>query len=124
MCAHPPHAVLLPRLGIVNEWWLAGRWWKQRLQDIACLQEAAGGEELMPGRMAALRAYTALFQADTLRTAELCREALEALPESDLFLRGIVDWLLSLATLFDGDLEDANRALEDLVRKGKRSATP
>jgi LuxR family maltose regulon positive regulatory protein len=95
-----------------------------RLQDVACLQEAAGGEDLMPGRMAALRAYTALFQADTARTAELCREALRSLPESDLFLRGIVGWLLGLASLFDGDLEDAEQALADLARKGQEVGNP
>jgi LuxR family maltose regulon positive regulatory protein len=97
---------------------------ERRLQDVACLQEAAGGEDLMPGRMAALRAYTALFQADTARTTELCREALETLPESDLFLRSIVGWLLSLTALYDGDLEDAEQALEDLARKGQEVGNP
>ena len=97
---------------------------EQRLQDIACLQEAEGDSEIMPGRMAALRAYTALFQADTTRTAELCREALETLPESDLFLRSIVGWLLSLASLFEGDLEDAEQALQDLARKGQEVGNP
>jgi LuxR family maltose regulon positive regulatory protein len=97
---------------------------EQRLQDVACLQEAAGGEGLMPGRMAALRAYTALFRADTARSAELCREALETLPESDLFLRGIVGWLLSLSALYDGDLEDAEQVLQDLARKGQEVGNP
>ncbi len=97
---------------------------EQRLNDVACLQEAAGGEEVMPGRMTALRAYTALFQADTARTVELCRVALETLPESDLFLRGIVGWLLSLASLYDGELEDAEQALEDLARKGQDVGNP
>ena len=97
---------------------------ERRLQDVACLQDAAGGEDLMPGRMAALRAYTALFQADTARTTELCREALETLPESDLFLRGIVGWLLSLTALYDGDLEDAEQALQDLARKGQEVGNP
>ena len=97
---------------------------EQRLQDIACLQEAAGGGEVMPGRMAALRAYTSLFQGDTVRTAELCREALETLPESDLFLRSIVTWMLSLASLADGDLEDADQALQDLARKGQEVGNP
>ncbi len=97
---------------------------EQRLQDIARLQEAAGDSEIMPGRMAALRAYTALFQADTVRSAELCRQALASLPESDLFLRGIVGWLLSVASLFEGDLEDAERALQDLARKGQEVGNP
>ena len=97
---------------------------EQRLQDIACLQETAGDDDLMPGRMAALQAYTALFQANTVRAAELCREALARLPESDLFLRSIVGWLLSLASLFDGDLKDANQALMDLARKGQEVGNP
>jgi LuxR family maltose regulon positive regulatory protein len=96
---------------------------EQRLQDIDCMQEAAEGE-VMPGRMAALRAYTSLFQADTVRTAELCREALRNLPESDLFLRGIVGWMLSLTSLFDGDLEDASQALTELARKSQEIGNP
>jgi LuxR family maltose regulon positive regulatory protein len=97
---------------------------EQRLQEIACLREAAGGEDLMPGRMAALRAYTALFQADTARTTELCREALETLPESDLFLRSIVTWMLSLASLADSDPQDVAQALQDLARKGQEVGNP
>ena len=97
---------------------------EQRLQDIACMQDAAESGEVMPGRMVALQAYTSLFRADTGRTIELCHEALETLPESDLFLRSIVTWMLSLASLADSDPQDVSQALKELARKGQEVGNP
>ena len=53
-----------------------------------------------------------LFQADIERAAELCQIALEHLSDDDVFLRSAVTWILSLARLADGDLEDGNQALQ------------
>jgi LuxR family maltose regulon positive regulatory protein len=79
---------------------------------------------MMAGRMAALRAYYMLFQADMDRAAELCQQALEQLPESDLFLRSIVAWILSLARLTDGDLQDGSQALQEVARMSKDIGNP
>ncbi|MFN2183068.1 MAG: LuxR C-terminal-related transcriptional regulator, partial [Anaerolineae bacterium] len=99
---------------------------EQRLQDIACMQETEvdAGDKSMSGRMAALRAYTTLFQADTGHTVELCRQALENLPESDQFLRGVVTWMLSLAHVADGDLKNGSQALTEVARKGQAIGNP
>jgi len=97
---------------------------EQRMQDIACMQDVETSDQVMPGRMAALRAYATLFQADTQHTIALCREALENLPESDQFLRGVVTWMLSLARVADGELEDGNEALTEVVRKGQEIGNP
>lgn len=97
---------------------------EQRLQDVACVQDAPESTGVMAGRMAALRAYLMLFQADTHRAAELCRQALQHLPESDLFLRSIVAWILSLARLADGDLQDGRQALEEVARMGQEIGNP
>jgi LuxR family maltose regulon positive regulatory protein len=99
---------------------------EQRLQDIACMQEieVEAGDKSMSGRMAALRAYTTLFQADTGHTIELCRQALENLPERDQFLRGVVTWMLSLAHVADGDLKNGSQALTEVARKGQAIGNP
>jgi LuxR family maltose regulon positive regulatory protein len=99
---------------------------EQRLQDIACMQDVEddAGDRVMPGRMAALRAYTTLFKADTGHTIELCREALESLPEGDQFLRGVVTWMLSLARVADGDIENGSLELTEVARRGQAIGNP
>jgi LuxR family maltose regulon positive regulatory protein len=97
---------------------------EQRLQDMACVQDAPECTGMMAGRVAALRAYLMLFQADMHRAAELCHQALEHLPESDLFLRSIVAWILSLARLADGSLQDGSQALIELSRMSQEIGNP
>ncbi len=101
----------------------------QRLQDIAWVEyppESAGTTEgnVLAARITALRAYLMLFQADTHRAAELCHQALDHLPESDLFLRSIVAWILSLARLADGDLQNGQQALTEVARMGQEIGNP
>jgi LuxR family maltose regulon positive regulatory protein len=95
-----------------------------RLRDIAGVQDASEESGVMAGRMAALRAYLMLFQADVHRAADLCRQALEHLPESDLFLRSIVAWILGLACLDEGDLQEGSHALEEVARTAQQSGNP
>jgi len=85
------------------------------------LQAAVEAGDLMPGRLAALRAYTLLFQADTDRAAELCRQALTQLPKSDRFLRSIVAWILSLTGL---DPQDGNQALKKVAAMSQEIGNP
>jgi LuxR family maltose regulon positive regulatory protein len=96
----------------------------QRLGDLACIQagEAQGG--VIGGRMAAFRAYLMVFRGDMHQAAELGQEALELLPESDRFLRSIVAWILSLARLADGDLQDGKQALREVAQMGQELGNP
>jgi LuxR family maltose regulon positive regulatory protein len=97
---------------------------EQRLQDVSCVQDTPESAEMMAGRMAALRAYLMVFQAKVHRATELCHQALELLPESDRFLRGVVAWILSLARLADGDLKDGSQALEEVARVCQEIGNP
>jgi LuxR family maltose regulon positive regulatory protein len=97
---------------------------EQRLQGIACVQDTPESTGAMAGRMAVLRAYLMIFRADMGRAAELCHQALEHLPESDLFLRGIVAWILSLARMADGDLQGGNQAFQEVARMGQEIGNP
>ncbi|MBN1136725.1 MAG: tetratricopeptide repeat protein [Anaerolineae bacterium] len=96
---------------------------EQRLQDAARAQDAASMEP-MAGRMAALRAYLMVFRADMRRAVELGRQALEQLPESDLFLRSVVAWILGLARLDDGDLQHGAQALEEVATMSQEIGNP
>jgi LuxR family maltose regulon positive regulatory protein len=89
---------------------------EQRLQNIASIQDSSVLTGTMAGRMDVLRAYYMIFQADIHRAAALCRQALEHLPESDMFLRGIATWILSLARLADGDIQDSEQILKEVAR--------
>jgi LuxR family maltose regulon positive regulatory protein len=118
-----------PTLAFFHTWALAMSGWslevvEQRLQDIARAQDAPEGTAMMAGRMAALRAYLMLFQADVDRAAELGRQAMEHLPDSDLFLRSIVAWILSQARLADGDLQDGSQALREVARMSQEIGNP
>jgi len=93
------------------------------------LRDAAGGQGAersvaMAGRMAALGAYRLLFHADAPRAAELGRQALAQLPESDRFLRSVVAWILSLARLEDGDLRAGSQTLAELARTSQKIGNP
>ena len=97
---------------------------EQHLQDLDCVSDAAGGTSIMTGRMAALRAYIMIFQADIRQAIELCHQALEQLPGSDLYLRSIVTWILSMARLDGGDLQNGNQAIQEVVRMGQEIGNP
>lgn len=97
---------------------------EMRLQDLALHEEGLERPGPMAGRMAALNAYRFIFQTDTQRAAEMCIQALEQLPETDLFLRGIATWILSLTRLADGGLQEGKQALEDVTRMGQQMGNP
>jgi LuxR family maltose regulon positive regulatory protein len=78
----------------------------------------------MACRVAALRAYLMILQADVRRAVELSHQALKHLPESDRFLRSVVAWILSLARLDEGDFQDGNQALEEVARMGREVGNP
>lgn len=104
-----------PSLGIFHAWalLLQGRWQEAtqgRLQD---LRMDAG---LTAERVAPLRAFVAIFQGRVPHAAELSRQALERLPDGDLFLRSIATWSLGLSQLADGDVRAGRQALEEVVR--------
>ncbi len=63
------------------------------------------------GHIAAIRAYVAGMKGDMSCAAELAREALEQLPEEDLWVRGLSAGLLGTALRWSGDLEAAAQAL-------------
>ncbi|MCL7455454.1 MAG: tetratricopeptide repeat protein, partial [Anaerolineae bacterium] len=97
---------------------------EQSLHDIACAGDERGGsdeavDDVLAGRMAALRGYLNLLQGDMPGAAELCRRALAHLPESDLFVRNIVTWILSLARLFDEDPREVGQALQAVIQMGQ-----
>jgi ATP/maltotriose-dependent transcriptional regulator MalT len=56
------------------------------------------------------------FKADIQHAAALCCQALEQLPENDLFLRSIAAWILSLARIQNIDLQNGILALDEVVR--------
>lgn len=97
---------------------------EQQMESLASVQVAAESASAMNGRMAALRAYLKLFQADFYSAARLCQEALENLPESEHFLRSIVAWILSMARLSSGDLQDGRQALDKVIRTSQEAGNP
>lgn len=89
---------------------------KQRLQELTSLEETAEIDLTMAGRLAALRAYLMIFKADLPRAAEFCHQAMKYLPESDVFLRNITTWILSLVRLSGGNIQDGKQTLEEVAR--------
>jgi LuxR family transcriptional regulator, maltose regulon positive regulatory protein len=97
---------------------------ERRLQSMASIQGVGESTDIMAGRISALRAYLMLFQADFQLAAKLCRQALENLPESDLFLRSIVTWILSMIRLSDGEVGDGRQSLDKVIRMGQEIGNP
>jgi len=118
-----------PTMGFYHAWamLMSGRSLDEvdkRLREIAYDLDGTGHSDLVAGRLAAMRAYMTLFTGDMKRTAELCHQALENLPESDLFLRGIVVWILSLARFAVGDMRKGTRELENVIKVSQEMGNP
>jgi LuxR family maltose regulon positive regulatory protein len=58
----------------------------------------------------------ATFRGQIPRAAELSRQALERLPEDDVFLRGIATWNLALSRLVNGDVKAGSQVLDQAIR--------
>lgn len=113
-----------PRLCLLQAWLLLpyGDWegvehWLQTAEQ-GLPQETAG---LEPGsepwahllsEVAALRAAAAADRGDLARTIELSQLALQGIPETELYLRGIVALNLGSAYLLNGNIDESLRALE------------
>ncbi len=71
---------------------------------------------LMAAKVAVLRACIAGFQGQISVCAELARQALEQLPEDELFMRINAAWLLSNTTVAMGDFNASKQAFAELAR--------
>lgn len=65
------------------------------------------------GEIAAIRASIASFQGDIPATIASARQALDRLPEENVFMRGITALSLGRAYLLSGDVRAAHQALND-----------
>jgi LuxR family maltose regulon positive regulatory protein len=70
----------------------------------------------MAAKVATLRAYIALFQGQVARAAELARQALQQLPEGELFMRINAAWLLGNTYVATGDFDAGKQAFDELAR--------
>ena len=104
-----------PSLCVFHAWalFLSGR----SLGEIESrLQDIDEDTDLVPSRAAPMRAWIAIFQGQLPSAVELARQALEQLPEDDVFWRSIAAWTLSLSSLADGDLRAGSQALDEVAR--------
>jgi len=85
------------------------------------LQDAEGEAGSMSSQAASLRAFIAALQGKVPRAAELSRQALEGLPENDLFLRSVVAWDLGLSHLWRGDFAAGSHALERAAKMSQET---
>jgi LuxR family maltose regulon positive regulatory protein len=104
-----------PRLAIARAWALAvsGKWDAVE----ACLAEM--DLQCVQGEAAAIQAYVAIRQGDVARTIELGLQALEQLPEEEMFLRAVVALDLGVAYSSKGESAAAEEALNEAVRLSK-----
>jgi LuxR family maltose regulon positive regulatory protein len=71
--------------------------------------------ESLPGTMAAARAYVAQARGDLGATERHAREALDLLPRSDPFYRGIPAVIVGMAQWARGELREAHASFADAV---------
>ena len=72
--------------------------------------------EVLSAKVAAIRAYLAIYQGDLSSAWELSHVAWEQLPEDDLFLRGILSLIFGISLLAKGDVEAGIESLSDVLR--------
>jgi LuxR family transcriptional regulator, maltose regulon positive regulatory protein len=104
-----------PVLSVLYAWMLL--WQGQSLKLIeSLLRDAEEGGERISGRATALRGLIAGLRGQTEGTVELCRLALEQLPEEDRFVRPLALWLLRAIKLAEGESKAGMQALDDVFR--------
>ncbi len=104
-----------PNLGVLHGWALLI---SGRPLDVAelRLKSIDTSSSVISSKVALLRAYIAAFQGRMSVTAELARQALEQLPENELFMRINAAWLLSNTYVAAGDFPAARQAFGELAR--------
>jgi LuxR family maltose regulon positive regulatory protein len=96
---------------------------RAQLDEVSPPAQDAGDGAVAPvsGGMLVFRALVAAYQGKAAESAELSQQALELLPEDSLFLRSLVAGILGLAHLYGGDVQTAERALEDAVNTSQKA---
>ena len=107
-----------PQLGVLHAWALALTGQVDRVEP--CLLDV--DLEPVQGKVAAIRAYVADLGRDLPRAIQFCHQALELLPEENLFLRSIVTLILGIDAYWtDGDPLTARQALAKAAVLGQAS---
>ena len=91
-----------------------------RLQDIEQQIGVLDDRDAVLGEVAAIRAFAAYFQRDMTGAIALCRTALDKLPDSNPFLRGIVVQSLGAALAWSGRSQQAAAAFAEAVSINRR----
>jgi LuxR family maltose regulon positive regulatory protein len=71
---------------------------------------------VLSARVAAVRAYLAIYQCDLSSAWKLSHVAWEGLPEEDLFLRGILSLVFGISLLAKGDVEAGMESLSGVLQ--------
>ncbi len=109
-----------PSLCVFYAWILLMR--GQPLEVIeSFLHNADRGDEIVAGRVTALRGLMAGFQGQVSRAVALSRRALEQLPEEDQFVRTFATWLLRTLQLVGGEGMVDSQPLDDVLRMSQRA---
>lgn len=87
----------------------------------ATLQAASPDDAPIHGEVTATRALVAVLKGDTPGAIQLARQALDNLPEDDLFLRGLVAMNLGLAYDAQGDMAQASQVYSQAQAIGQAS---
>jgi LuxR family maltose regulon positive regulatory protein len=104
-----------PQLGVLHAWAMAKSGHLDGVEP--CLQGI--DPHGLQGEVAAVRAYVAGVRGDLSRAVELAQQALEHLPEENLFLRAIVTQNLGVAYHWSGDSAAAVQTLTKAVKLGR-----
>ncbi|HET9590199.1 MAG TPA: LuxR C-terminal-related transcriptional regulator [Anaerolineales bacterium] len=110
-----------PRLILIRAWILLNAGSGEAVEENLLVaeralpaQEPAQRLELR-GEVAAVRAMIASYRREISRTIELCRQARQLLPESNLFLQAAVTSALGLAYRFSGRAVEASEAFSEAI---------
>jgi LuxR family maltose regulon positive regulatory protein len=77
--------------------------------------------EQILNRMRTVKAMLAMYQRNVPEAVALARQALEGLPEDDLFFRNLAAWNLSAALYISGDKEGGEKMLAEVARMSRAS---
>jgi LuxR family maltose regulon positive regulatory protein len=88
------------------------------------LEEAEREPGIASGRAAALRSMVSVFKGDLKSASKLSHQAVDELPDDDVFLRGVVAWNNGLTQTWGGDIERGMRSMAEAAEIGQNTGSP
>jgi len=103
-----------PRLAFLNAWAMIIKG-ESINQALALIDQIAGTDPDQTGRILALKAFCLITQGEFQQAGYVAKQALESLPDGDIYFRGLSAWIYGINSALQKDVSNSVMVLESLA---------